>query len=401
MTDSRNNEDPGVAETLEIIGRWAEEQVEFLISLCEINSYTWNKSGTDAVSRLIVENLEGILPDHRIAEQTEVGDHHILSSGKEGKAVYLLGHTDTVFPPDHPFQNCRRDREWVYGPGTADMKGGLAVMVYALRALHEAGLSAPLNLVMIVGSDEETGAATSRTIYEEESGKARACLVGECAGENGEIVVSRNGKAGGRLECTGVDRHVGSGSGDKTSAILELAHQTIAMESLNGLRPGVKVNVGRIEGGLGPATVASRAECMIDLRWEEEEHYLLLLEQMKQISSRRHQTGASSSFTLLNHRPAMRVGPGTEELFQRLQRVATRLGQKVAPSHRFGTSDGNFFGAAGVPTLDGFGPIGEKDHTVAERIKIASLQERTALLALFLLDLKQDDLTKGQVPAGD
>ena len=401
MTDSRSIEDQGAAEVLEMIRRQAEEQVGFLITICEINSYTCNKNGTDTVSRLIVDNLEGILPDHRISGQTEVGDHHILGSGKEGKAVYLLGHTDTVFPPDHPFQTCRRKGEWLYGPGTADMKGGLAVMVYALRALHETGLIEPLNLTLILGSDEEKGAATSRMIYEEERGNARACLVGECAGSNGEIVTSRNGKAGGRLECTGVDRHVGSGKGDKASAILELAHQTIAMESLNGLMPGVKVNVGRIEGGLGPATVASGAECLIDLRWEEEEHYLVLLEQMKQISSRRHQAGASSRFTLLNHRPAMRAGPGTEDLFQRLQRVAARLGQKIAPSHRYGTSDGNFFGAAGVPTLDGFGPVGEKDHTEAERVKIASLHERTALLALFLLDLKQDEPMTGQIPAGD
>jgi len=387
VTGAGKSEDPGAAEVLETIQRRAEEQIEFLITLCEINSYTGNRSGTEAVACLIADRLEGVLPRHRIVEQTGVGDHHLLSSGGAGKAVYLLGHTDTVFPPDHPFQTCRREGEWLHGPGTADMKGGLVVMVYALLALHEAGLLAPLNLTLILGSDEETGSATSRALYEEERGKARACLVGECAGADGEIVSSRNGKAGGRLECTGLDRHVGSAGAEKTSAILELAHQTVALEALNGFRPGVRINVGRVEGGLGPATVAASAEGLIDLRWEDEEHFLPLLEQVERIVSHHHQPRAASRFTLLNYRPAMPAGPGTRDLFLRLQRVAAELGQKVEPSHRHGTSDGNFFGAVGVPTLDGFGPIGENDHTEGERIRIASLPERTALLALFLLDL--------------
>ncbi|MDH4219058.1 MAG: M20/M25/M40 family metallo-hydrolase [Candidatus Aminicenantes bacterium] len=376
---------------LELIDRWEKEQLDFLITLCEQNSYTFHKQGTDRVTTMILEKVEGIFPFHKIVNQREVGDHHILKTKKTGKAVYLLGHTDTVFPPDHPFQTCKKDGDWLMGPGTADMKGGLAVMVYALRALKQAGGFKPLNVAMILGGDEENGSSTSRGIYEEERENAMVCLVGECAGEKGEIAVSRNGKAGGRLECLGRDRHVGSASEEKISAILELARKVIAFESLNSVFPGVYINVGQIEGGLGPGTVPAQASFLFDLRWQKEERYGPLLDRIQMIVSQSDLPQISFHMTLLNYRPAMPCIKKTKKLLDHLQRVAKELGQEILSEHRYGTSDGNFFGAAGVPTLDGFGPIGLRDHTTEERIRISSLKERTALLALFLLHLTEAD----------
>jgi glutamate carboxypeptidase len=379
-------------KVLELIHGWEEEQHDFLIALCEQNSYTFHKQGSDRVNALILKKLEGIFPIHKVIDQKEFGDLHILKTREKGKAVYLLGHTDTVFPPNHPFQTCRREGEWLCGPGTADMKGGLAVMVYALKALNQVrGVELP-NLTMILGGDEEAGSPASRKIYEQESTKAWICLVGECAGEKGEIVVSRNGKAGGRMETYGRDSHVGSATQDKASAILELVQKVIAFESLNGIFPGVRVNVGRIEGGLGPGTIPAQASFLFDLRWQEEEHYPLLLERIQEIASVKIHPLCSSHMTLLNYRPAMPANAKTDTFVSKLRQVAEGLGQKVFTEHRQGTSDGNFFGAEGVPTLDGFGPIGLNDHTPEERILISSLKARTSLLALFLLGLKDADL---------
>ncbi len=376
-------------KVLNLIQGWQNEQLEFLITLCEQNSYSHHKSGSDRVSALICEKLEGIFPIHRVVHQEDVGDLHILKTKKRGgKSIYLVGHTDTVFPPDHPFQTCRREGEWLYGPGTADMKGGLAVMVYALRALEYAGDGELPNMAMILGADEEIGSATSRKIYEQESKKAWLCLVGECAGKNGEIVVSRNGKAGGRMETIGRDSHVGSGIKEKASAILELAHKVIAIESLNGAFPGVRSNVGRIEGGMGSGTIPGHANFLFDLRWQKEEHFAQLLERVREIASQKINPLCSSHLTLLNYRPAMPPNDKTGQFVSRLRRIAEELGYEIPSEHRQGTSDGNFFGSEGVPTLDGFGPIGLSDHTSEERIQITSLGSRTALLALFLLDLE-------------
>jgi glutamate carboxypeptidase len=92
---------------------------------------------------------------------------------------------------------------------------------------------------------------------------------------------------------------------------------------------------------------------------------------------------------ILNSRPAMPMGKGALALLQLLENVAKELGQEVRPEHRNGTSDANFFGSQGVPTLDGIGPIGDRDHTAKEFIRVPSLRGRTALLASFLVELAQ------------
>lgn len=371
-----------------LIDAWKEEQLDFLISLCEQNSHTFNKRGTDLVSAMMLDKLENMFPYHTVIEQEDVGNHHILKTQNSGEAVYLLGHTDTVFPPDHPFQTCRKEGEWLIGPGTADMKGGLAVLVYALKAIERTVGLEILNLALILGGDEENGSVTSQKHYEEERKNARVCLVAECGGPNGEIVSSRNGKLGGTVECMGKDRHVGAPIvEEKASAILELAHKVIAFESLNGIFPGVRVNVGRIEGGLGPGTVPGRASFLFDVRWRNEEHRSIVLERIQKVISQVRSAHCSCSLTLLNSRPSMPATQKTEDLLIRLKRISEELGQKYATEHRSGTSDGNYFGASGVPTLDGFGPVGIRDHTPDERILLSSLRERTSLLALFLIEL--------------
>jgi glutamate carboxypeptidase len=246
-----------------------------------------------------------------------------------------------------------------------------------------------LDLVLILNGDEEVGSATSRPIFESEKGKALACLVAECGGPDGEFVISRNGKMGVRLDCYGADRHVGSGTHEKASAILELAHRIIGLESFNAALPGVSANAGRIEGGLGPTTVPAHARCLADIRWESEGHHGILLRMLEEAALKPIQPGCRTTYEVLNYRPAMPPGKGSLELYEMLQRTGQRMDYAASRSHRRGSSDANFFGAAGIPTLDGFGPICENDHTGNEWIRISSILLRTTLLALFLIDLGQ------------
>ena len=371
----------------EFLKAHSDEQLQFIVDLCNQNSYTYNKRGTDRVAGMIAERLGGLLPDHEVHPQAEVGDHHLWRTAGEEKAIYLLGHMDTVFSPGHPFQRCRLENDLLRGPGTGDMKGGLAVLVYALLTLGHLGFLDQLNLVLIMNSDEEIGSATSRPIYESEKKRALACLVAECGGRSGEFVVSRNGKMGIRLDCYGQDRHVGSGTHEKASAILELAHRIIGLESINDALPGVSANAGKIEGGLGPATVAAHATCLADIRWESQNHHDMLLSLIEDIVTKPMHPECRTTFEILNSRPAMPAGEGSLELFEMLQHTGRRTGIDVSKSHRRGSSDANFFGAAGVPTLDGFGPICENDHTENEWIQVSSILPRTLLLALFLIDL--------------
>jgi glutamate carboxypeptidase len=213
--------------------------------------------------------------------------------------------------------------------------------------------------------------------------------VGECAGLNNEVVISRNGKMGGRIDCIGQGLHVSFADKSKSSAILELAHKIIRLESLNGFLPGVTLNAGKIEGGLGPSTVPSEAHCFFDVRWVKEEHREILLKKIQEEIARPAQPGCRTEMEILNWRPAMPLHPGTEEMFRMMKKTADSLGQDLPAEHRRGTSDANFFGSSGVPTLDGLGPVGDNDHTPWEFLKVQTLKERTALLAVFLAELSK------------
>lgn len=372
---------------LSFVEAHADEQVRFVIDICNQNSYTYHKKGVDRVAGMIINRLEGALPYRSVSKMDDIGDFHVLRNSIGEKSIYLVGHLDTVFPPDHPFQHCRLDGDILHGPGTCDMKGGLAVILYALKALQEVGLLAKLKVSFVLTSDEEIGSPYSRALYQVERSQAIACLVGECAGPHGEAVVSRNGKMGGRIDCFGQGLHVSSADQSKSSAVLELAHKIIQLESLNGILPGVAVNAGKIEGGLGPSTVPSQAHCFFDARWVQKEHREILLKKIREEISRPSQPGCRTEMEILNWRPAMPLHPGSEKTYRIMQETAKSIGQNLLSEHRRGTSDANFFGSAGIPTLDGIGPVGEKDHTPKEFLKVSTLKERTALLAVFLAEL--------------
>jgi len=376
-------------DILSFLDSHAQEQIQFVIDLCHQNSYSYNKKGVDRTAEMVLEPLRSLMPVHQVIHQVETGNHHLLKNKNSAKAIYLVGHLDTVFPPDHSFQKCRLQADYLHGPGAGDMKGGLAVFIYALKALEEVGLMDRLNLTLILNGDEELGSIFSRSIFLEERKKALACLVGECAGSKGEIVVSRNGKMGVKVDSFGQDRHVGFGTHEKSSAVLELSHKIIALESLNASLPGVSINAGQIEGGLGPSTVAGHASSLVDIRWEKEDHREILWEKIQEEISRPSQPGCRSEITILNSRPSMPLKKGAEKMFRLIHQVGLDLGQIIKKQHRRGTSDANFFGAAGVSTLDGLGPICEKDHTPSEFIKVSSLKQRSCLLALFLVEYGQ------------
>jgi glutamate carboxypeptidase len=371
--------------TVDFIRRHAQEQLQFVIDLSHQNSYSHNKAGTDRVAEMILDRIGGALPVHRVVEQGDVGDLHILGTVAEGKSIYLLGHMDTVFPPDHPFRTCRIEGDRLHGPGCGDMKAGLATIVYSLLALADAGALDRIPLKVVLAGDEEIGAITSRSVYEEEREKALAALVVEGAGAAGEIVVSRNGKIGARLDCYGKDQHVGAVHLQKASAVVELAHKAIRLEAINGVLPGARINVGKVEGGLGPATIPAQAHALIDVRWEDQGIRDELVEEVARVTGVHDLPGCRSELTILNERSAWPLTESTQRLADLIKGVSEDLGRPIGQEHRMGTSDSNFFGCAGVPTVDGLGPICEGYHTAEEFVYISSIPERTALVANSLL----------------
>jgi len=362
-----------------------DEQLQFLITICNQNSYSFNRSGVEKIAAMIDKQMQDLLPIHEIDPQPKFADHHIYRSNEWQKYIYLAGHMDTVFPPEHPFQACRIDQDLLYGPGTGDMKGGLTVIIYTLKTLQHVGILKDLPISVIFNSDEEAGSKTSASLFAREREKALIALVTECAGLKNEMVISRNGKLGARLRSYGKARHVGFGTHEKSSAILEISNKIIALESLNNSLPDFSLNVGKIEGGLGPATIPSEATGYIDMRWTDDAHENIILQKIAEIMAVNHQPGCHSEFEVLNSRPAMPYTGRNRGLIELVQNTGEELGLQIPTEHRRGTSDANFFGSYGVPTLDGLGPLSEHDHTENEYIRISSLFERTLLLSVCIL----------------
>jgi glutamate carboxypeptidase len=161
------------------------------------------------------------------------------------------------------------------------------------------------------------------------------------------------------------------------------------LEGLNGGLSGVRVNVGQVQGGLGPATIPAEAHALVDVRWESQDVRDQLVQRMEEVVGREDLPGCRSGLTILNERSAWPLTEGTQRLADIIRRVGAEMGHSIGQEHRLGTSDSNFFGCAGVPTVDGLGPICKGYHTPEEFVYISSIPERTALLANSLIAISE------------
>ena len=171
-----------------------------------IPSGTHNKAGVDRVCREICGMLEPLPLERRIIPQSSYGDILIASAPAEARKRRLLlaGHMDTIFPEDSSFRGWREDEKHLYGPGVIDMKGGLVVGIFALRALEALGLLRELPVTWIFNSEEEIGSPVSRPLFAAEAKRSAMAFVLECGGMQGEIVTGRKGRLGLKLTARGL-----------------------------------------------------------------------------------------------------------------------------------------------------------------------------------------------------
>ena len=250
-----------------------KDQFRLLRELVLQPSFSYYKEGVDKVGELIRLQLENCGMKLEVVQEKEVGNQLIFRSAacsSEKRSILLAGHMDTVFPVDSTFNWYKEDNGKIFGPGVIDMKGGLVTAVFAIRAMAHCGLLDAIPLTFICNSDEEIGSPRSRKVIRSEAENCLLGMVFECGGLHGEVVTGRKGKAGYRLDVTGRAGHAAFAGADKASAILELAHKTIALEELNDDSKGIVVNVGVVQGGVGVNSVAETAGAEIDTRYLHE-----------------------------------------------------------------------------------------------------------------------------------
>lgn len=356
-----------------------------LDELVRIQSGSRNKPGVDRVADRIRREMESDGFDCDIIAQSDLGNHLIARmrpAAGDALPILITGHTDTVFPEDTGFNFYKEDDSRCYGPGVADMKGGLVVGIFALKALAHAGIRVPVTFVF--NSDEEIGSPSSRDLILEEAKKSRAAFVLEAGGLNHEIVTGRKGNFSARISVEGEAGHAAFAGRDKASAVLELARKTIAIEALNQPDKGISANVGTVTGGIGPNTVAQHARAALDFRFLTDRDRTGLETRLRDIVKDNTVPRTTAGIEIVSQRPAMPQTEANQSLFHQIAGIGKELNIPVVPELRQGVSDANIIALAGIPVIDGLGPMGAKDHSADEYIIKDSLFFRTRLLAHVL-----------------
>jgi len=350
-----------------------------------------NKSAVDACVDLAVahaKSLEARIKRHR---QREFGDILELRFGPRKKfaanRILVLGHLDTVWPVGTlKTMPCRiksdadgNSRLW--GPGTLDMKSGVAMAFTAIEMLQEAN---QLNseIILLLNSEEEVGSPVSRPITEKLAQQASAVYVLEPA-QGLAYKTSRKGTGNWRITAHGLAAHAGVDFTRGRSAILELARQIEKISAWTDLKRGTTVSVGVIGGGTKSNVIPAEAWAEVDVRVARRADGPRMEKRFADINP----TPRIGNTLLIEggiNRPPMERTRGTVKLFKKAQSLAAQLDWQLTEAGTGGASDGNFTSALGIATLDGMGAVGEGAHATHESILIDHLAPRTALLAAMM-----------------
>lgn len=361
-----------------------------LEKIVNINSFTKNKDGVDLVSKQMSLWFESIGFEDICYSRKHIGNHHLYRSPhtQDSKKILFLGHNDTVFP-QHTFETYSEDKEWIYGPGVCDMKGGNIVALQSLRNLHDSGIKIQ-NIDFLLVSDEETGSDDSKILTTSLAKDYDYCFVFEAAGENMEVVTARKGVGTFFIDIEGFASHAGTSYDKGVNANLEASFKLIELTKLTNLKLGTTVNVGKFEGGIGANTISPSAHMTFEIRYESNQQRDFLLSSIDTILNKSYVENTTSTISGGIQRDVMQESDRQLELVKALEDIS---GDKILTEHRGGVSDANIISSNGVITLDGFGPFGDGDHTKHERALKKSFEDRIDLVTKVLkYFLKNDDL---------
>jgi len=383
-------------QIVEYVDSRREEIIACLKSVIDEKAGSENSAAVNRVGEIFTREYSKLGFRHKkITGNSPFGDHLQFTNHDKEQSIILAGHMDTTFTSYEHLPEFHIEGDRCIGPGTGDMLGGLVVFLYAVKCLESIGRLDSLPLTIFINSDEERGSPTSRPIFEELAVKASHVMISESGGKNNDIVISRRGKLSFDIHVHGVEGHAGNLVGKKASAVEEIAHKIIAIEGLNSHWEGTDLNAGKVRGGIAGNTVAQSAVLSSDIRYSFGEHESEIKEAINTIVETNLVEGCVSRLEITSERPLWEASKNSIDqkyLVTQVEEAAEVLQQSFSTEIRKGTSDANFFGAAGVSVIDGMGPIGFNDHSANEYIILESLFERIKLCTLVLLKL-QDDKT--------
>lgn len=338
-----------------------------------------------AIHRLPADSVEMVDTAGQV-QPVQRGDHLLISVRPDAPMQLLLtGHMDTVFPADHPFQSVRwLDDHTLNGPGTADMKAGLAVMLAALQAIESSPLAVHVGYDVLINSDEETGSQGSARLIAQRAKGKNAALTYEPSMADGSLAGARSGSGNFSVTLHGRSAHAGRNPEDGRNALIAAADLALRLTALKS--SDFKINVARIDGGGPNNVVPDLAILRVNMRPANLDamHYAgSALAQAISAVELEHDVHAHCHGGF-NRAPKI-LDDGAVRLFDLVRGTGHDLGLNLTWKATGGVCDGNNIAACGVPVVDTMGPRGGAIHSSDEFLIVDSLTERARLSAITIL----------------
>ncbi len=305
------------------------------------------------------------------------------------KSVFLGIHMDTVFKENDSFQSSKMiDEDKLNGPGVIDAKGGLAVMLIALQAFEQSEVAKNIGWEILINPDEEIASPGSAPLFQQAAKRNQLGFVYEPALPNGSLISSRKGSGNFTIVARGRASHAGRDFYSGRSAILAISEFIIELNKLNDQQKEITVNIGEIKGGQAVNVVPDLAIAKFNIRFKNIDDQKSIEQKLNQLIETHNQKEGfqfelSGSFLS----PPKMLTEKLQTFMNQITDCGKELGLDLTYQSSGGVCDGNKLAAAGLPTIDTLGPVGENMHNANETLFINSLTERAKLTCLFLLKL--------------
>ena len=361
---------PGIAKVAETLATWSQDlhcQLQFI----------------DLPKQELVDNKGQV-------RQQELGQALQLRQRPEAPLqLFLCAHMDTVFAIDHHFQAVRQlDDEHITGPGVADLKGGIIVMLTALQALEASPMAESVGWTVLFNPDEEIGSPGSASLFPALAEGHHLGMIYEPSFADGNLAGERKGSGNFSVVSHGKAAHAGREHHLGRNAIRAMADFVTAIDELNGKRDGITINPGMIEGGGATNVVPDTCVMKFNIRTQQPSDEAWCQEQIQTILAQINQRDGIS-LELHGHfgRTPKVMTPAWQQLCDLLQSCSQSLHMPIQFIPTGGCCDGNNLAASGLPNIDTLGVQGGNIHSDKEYMRLASLSERAKLSALLMLRL--------------
>lgn len=394
---------PEERAVLDWIETRSDHMIETVKAWSAINSGSRNADGLEAMRACLVEAFSElddceispielapstvVLPDGTVTEQTYTPSFHARIRPQAPIRIVMTGHHDTVFPKDSHFQSCEMwDEDTLNGPGVADMKGGIIVMLHALLGLQRFPGHKEIGVDVLISPDEEIGNLGSGPVLAELAAGADIGMTYEPALADGSLAGARKGSGNWALKVSGRAAHAGREHHLGRNALVAACQFGLELDRLNGKRGGVTFNLAKIDGGGPPNVVPDTAVARFNIRVAEENDQIWVEAELERLLDEiRVRDGIEAELHGGFTRPPKPMSPANERMFEWTRTAGEALGLTIRWQDTGGVCEGNNLWAAGCPNVDTLGVRGADIHSDREIVKLSSFVERAQLSAVMLM----------------